>query len=197
MPTNTFSLDEDDIAWPSDKEKFKQPQGFKKAEVPSSSTTCAAADLPSDCEAYYDSANNQNYLYYYPDNNSTMYLYEMYPDQISPLDGVEDDHFKVWMRTAALPKFRKLYGKIHKDVKKGDKLVFDITANFEVDSYDASKGLTISNLGEFGGKNPYLGIAYIVVGSVSIFFSVLFTLKQLLAPRRKADETMIDFNPKA
>jgi hypothetical protein len=32
---------------------------------------------------------------------------------------VKDEHFIVWMRTAGLPNFRKLYGKIEDDLPKG------------------------------------------------------------------------------
>ena len=30
---------------------------------------------------------------------------------ISPLDGVKDEHFIVWMRTSGRAEFRKLYGR--------------------------------------------------------------------------------------
>jgi hypothetical protein len=40
--------------------------------------------------------------------------------------GVKNEHFIVWMRTAALPKFRKLYGKLEEGLKKGDVLSFNI-----------------------------------------------------------------------
>ena len=68
-----------------------------------------------------------------------------------------NEHFIVWMRTAGLPSFRKLYGKIDGNFKAGDKLVFNITANYEVRSFDGKKTLVISQNGEFGGQNPYLG----------------------------------------
>jgi hypothetical protein len=102
-------MDEGGIAWASDKEKFKQPSGFKSAEV-TAGATCADANLPATCKAYTDPATGQEYLYYYPNDDTVQYLYESYPDQISPILGVTDDHFKVWMRPAALPQFRKLYG---------------------------------------------------------------------------------------
>ncbi len=116
IPSNAFTLDSSDISWPSDKEKFKQPSGFASVKVSNSGVTCAEAGLPSSCSSYYDSSENQSYLYIYPDDTTTQYLYETYPDQISPIKGVTDDHFKVWMRAAALPAFRKLYGIIHSDL---------------------------------------------------------------------------------
>ena len=35
---------------------------------------------------------------------------------------VDNEHFVVWMRNAALPTFRKLYGVIDRNLKKGEKL---------------------------------------------------------------------------
>lgn len=39
---------------------------------------------------------------------------------------MENEHFIVWMRTAGLPTFRKLYGKIHEDFKEDDILRFQV-----------------------------------------------------------------------
>ena len=52
--------------------------------------------------------------------------------------GVRDESFVVWMRTAGLPKFRKLYGKIKLPPKtaRDIPLVFEIVPNFEVTSFN-------------------------------------------------------------
>ena len=46
--------------------------------------------------------------------------------------GIENERFYVWMRTAALPKFRKLYAIIKDDISAGDTVTLSITANFDV-----------------------------------------------------------------
>lgn len=193
-PTSVV-LDESDISWSSDDDKFKQPSGFKSVQITNGDTNCtsAANQMPANCK-YYQASDGTEYLYYYPDDDTTQYLYESYPQVITPLDGVTNKHFKVWMRPAALSKFRKLYGKIDGDFKKGDQLIFFVTANFEVDSFDGTKSLVITNLGEFGGKNPYLGVAYIVVGSISLLFGTLFALKQMISPRPIADASLLNWN---
>lgn len=157
----------------SDRNKlFKQVDGFKSKKVDDNSTTCDDVNLPSDCEYYYDSSEQQAYLYHYPDNEKTQYLYESYPNQISPIKGVEDEHFIVWMRTAGLPTFRKLYGTIDGDLHPGDRLVFDIVANFEVQSFDSSKSLILTNLGELGAKNIAVGQSFLTVGIFSLVMGV-------------------------
>jgi hypothetical protein len=56
-------------------------------------------------------------------------------------------------------------------------------SDFEVSSFDGKKSLVISTTSWFGGKNPFLGVAYIVVGSVCLGLAALFLAKQLLSPR--------------
>ena len=108
-------MDESSIAWSSDAQKFVQPSGFKYTEVTSFSHTCtdAAVGLPAGCKTYTDPTTNQMYYFYYPNDDTVQYLYESYPQHISPIVGVTDEHFKVWMRPAALPQFRKLYGELN------------------------------------------------------------------------------------
>lgn len=51
---------------------------------------------------------------------------------------VEDEHFIVWMRTAGLPNFRKLWGRIETDIMPGNYTVA-VVNNYDVSDYDASK----------------------------------------------------------
>lgn len=200
----SVSLDESGISWLSDRDvKFKNVDGFTYRKINQSvynqwssdpAATCASQNLPADCERYYDPKHDEYYLFWYPDNDSTQYLYESYPKVVSPIEGVDNEHFIVWMRTAGLPTFRKLYGKIDSDLKKGDTLSFDLNLNFEVDSFDGSKALVISTLGDFGGKNSFLGISYIVVGSISLLLGLLFALKQAINPRQLGDTRFLGWN---
>ena len=48
---------------------------------------------------------------------------------ISPIQGVADEHFIVWMRTAALPTFRNLYGRIEHDLRARVTITFNVTAS--------------------------------------------------------------------
>jgi len=77
------------------------------------------------------------------------------------------------MRTAGLPNFRKLYGKIEKDLPKGE-YTLTIENTYEVDSFDGSKYFVLSTTNVFGGTNYFLAICYIVVGALCISFGIVF-----------------------
>jgi hypothetical protein len=46
----------------------------------------------------------------------------------------EDEHLIVWMRTAAMPSFRKLWGKLHMDLQKGDTIRVQVTNRYATTS---------------------------------------------------------------
>lgn len=166
--SNELSMDESDIALTIDKNGlFKQVDGFEYSEVASCDVSCVDVDLPKSCNCYYESKTNISYKYYYPDDDIVQYLYESYPSIISPIEGVTNQHFMVWMRISSLPTFRKLYGVIGDDgttLKAGTVLTFNVTSNFEVNSFGGSKALVLSTVGDFGGKNTFIGISFYVSG---------------------------------
>ena len=108
--------------------------------------------------------------------------------------GFRDEHFVVWMRTAGLPQFRKLYGVLTPPAngfKKGDNVTFEIVTNFEVASFHGTKALILSTTTPTGGKSDVLGIAYLTVGSICIALALAFGIKHLVAPRKLGDPQYI------
>jgi len=88
---------------------------------------------------------------------------------------VENEHFIVWMRTAGLPNFRKLYGRIEKDLLPGSYSMY-INNTYDVSSYDGQKSFVLSTTNALGGKNYFLAICYLVVGSLCIVFAIIFLI---------------------
>jgi hypothetical protein len=87
-----------------------------------------------------------------------------------------DEHFIVWMRIAGLPNFRKLWGRIEgKQLEKG-KYDIIINDNFKVSTFSGKKFFVLTTVNSFGGKNNFLGIAYIVIGCISLIFNFVFLI---------------------
>lgn len=202
LEDSKLTMDEKNIAWKSDFEKFQNPPGFKYKKLGNSVKSCQEASLPENCRLWQDD-NLEYYAYWYPGmgpdpqsaGQSTKdypkdytYLFETYP-QISPIAGLQDEHFMVWMRTAALSTFRKIYGKIEGPFTKGQTLIFEVENRFDVKSYGGTKALVISTLTSMGGKNAYIGTAFLVVGCISILLTAMFVLKHLTSDRRKLGDT--------
>ena len=91
---------------------------------------------------------------------------------------MDNEHFIVWMRPAALPEFRKLYGRFTSDIPAGTVLTFNVQSAFPVAPFAGTKALVVSTLSWAGGRNPFLGVAYLVVGSLSIALAAGFWVRQ-------------------
>ena len=96
-----------------------------------------------------------------------------------------DPHFLVWMRPAGLPNPKKLWGKINRKLKKGEKIDIIIGNNYNVSAYDGKKKIVLSNATVFGGKNKFLGISYIVVGVLSIICAFIFPILNKLQSNKE------------
>ncbi|KAI1314475.1 hypothetical protein EDD11_002138 [Mortierella claussenii] len=120
-----------------------------------------------------------------------------YTAQSPPPDLSKDEHFQVWMRTAGLPNFRKLYSKNEQDDLSSGTYTIDIDMNYNVTSYGGTKSLVISTVSFMGGRNPFLGIAYVVVGVLCVVLGLLFTARHLYKPRRLGDHTYLSWNQNA
>jgi len=105
----------------------------------------------------------------------------------------EDEDFIVWMRTAGLPDFKKLYRIIDQDIPAGQYTVL-VTSNYPVSSFSGEKHVVLSTTTWIGGKNPFLGYAYIVVGAICFVQGALFGLKHRISPRKLGDTKYLEWN---
>ncbi|XP_022715508.1 putative ALA-interacting subunit 2 isoform X2 [Durio zibethinus] len=98
-----------------------------------------------------------------------------------PLSDQED--LIVWMRTSALPSFRKLYGRIEEDLDADDVVVVHLMNNYNTYGFGGKKKLVLSTSSWLGGKNDFLGLACVFVGSSSVILAIVFMLLHLKSRR--------------
>jgi len=112
-----------------------------------------------------------------------------------------DEHFQNWMRTAGLPSFTKLYGRNDADTMQSGtyQIVIGLSAfqvsyplfllrlkvipDFPVLSYRGTKSFVISTVSWIGGKNPFLGWAYVASAALFILIAIFGTARHLIRPR--------------
>jgi len=113
-------------------------------------------------------------------------------DATIPLSKQED--LIVWMRTAALPTFRKLYGRIEEDLQENDTITVNLLNNYNTYTFNGKKKLVLSTTSFLGGKNNFLGIAYLTVGGLCFFLAMVFFLVHIIKPRPLGDPAYLSWN---
>ncbi|KAK8021280.1 LEM3 family [Apiospora arundinis] len=66
--------------------------------------------------------------------------------------------------------------------------------DFRTDVFKGEKSVVITTRTVIGGKNNFLGIAYVVVGGICIVLGVVFTVTHLIKPRKLGDHTYLSWN---
>ncbi|KAF7822460.1 ALA-interacting subunit 3-like [Senna tora] len=101
------------------------------------------------------------------------------------------------MRTAALPTFRKLYGKIEVDLNAGEQIHVTLKNNYNTYSFNGKKKLVLSTTSWLGGKNEFLGIAYLTVGGLCFVLAMAFTVVYFIKPSVELEPNLFCISYKA
>ncbi|XP_044074011.1 transmembrane protein 30C [Siniperca chuatsi] len=108
-------------------------------------------------------------------------VYEL--DLLNPTNnGFINDDLIVWMREAAFPNFKKLYGVLYRANKPftmglpAGNYSIEISYNFPVQYFQGRKEVVLTTLTWFGGQNHFLPIAYLVTSSLILLIAVALTV---------------------
>ncbi|XP_035507230.1 transmembrane protein 30C [Scophthalmus maximus] len=108
-------------------------------------------------------------------------VYEL--DQADPTNnGFINDDLIVWMREAAFPNFKKLYGVLYRADEHftqglpAGSYSIEINYNFPVQHFRGRKEVVLTTLTWFGGQNHFLPIAYLVTSSLILLIAVTLTV---------------------
>ncbi|KAI0075468.1 Lem3/Cdc50 [Panus rudis PR-1116 ss-1] len=105
-----------------------------------------------------------------------------------------DEHFQNWMRTAGLPTFTKLWGRNDNDKLPAGKYEIVVNMNFPVRPYKGHKAVVISTVSWIGGKNPFLGWAYVAAAGLFVALAILGTIRHMIKPRKLGDMSLLSWN---
>ncbi|RCH79994.1 hypothetical protein CU097_001523, partial [Rhizopus azygosporus] len=117
-----------------------------------------------------------------PPNWANRYPNGQYTTEYPPPNLSQDEHFMVWMHVAALPDFRKIWGRNDSSDLPAGRWRVTIDMNFDTLQYSGTKWLVLSTTTPLGGRNPYLGIAYMAIGAICILLGIVFSLRHLIKP---------------
>lgn len=106
----------------------------------------------------------------------------------------KDEIFQNWMRAAGLPTFMKLVAKNTEDKLVDGNYRVDIELNYPTSIYGGKKYLVLTTNSIIGGRNLGLGVSYLVVAALCVFFGIIFLVKQIVSPRKIGDNKYLDFN---
>ncbi|KAF8940591.1 LEM3/CDC50 family protein [Dissophora ornata] len=134
---------------------------------------------------------------YPPVNWRPRYPAGPYTADFPPPDITTDEHFQVWMKTAGWPTFLKAYGRNDQATLKAGQYTMTIDMNFPIDTYGGKKYIVITALGALGGRNNFLGVAFIVLAVLSAALGVIFTALHIIKPRIIGDHSKISFGGEA
>uniref|UniRef100_A0A2K5QCL3 Cell cycle control protein n=1 Tax=Cebus imitator TaxID=2715852 RepID=A0A2K5QCL3_CEBIM len=110
-------------------------------------------------------------------------IYEL--DKKDPRNnGFLNEDFIVWMRPAAFPTFKKLYGRLNQTHHFIEGLPAG-NYNFPVTRFQGEKSVVLSTLTWSGGNSLFLGLAYTVTGAVACLASFTMMAIHMMLKNKK------------
>ncbi|XP_032385129.1 transmembrane protein 30C [Etheostoma spectabile] len=141
----------------------------------------------TDKNVKYRNPNNDNMTLVQAFEGTAQPLYWQKPVyELDPLDptnnGFINDDLIIWMREAAFPNFKKLYGVLYranqpftKGLPAGNYTI-NISYNFPVQYFQGRKEVVLTTLTWFGGQNHFLPVAYLVTSCLTLLMAVILTV---------------------
>ncbi|GLE02614.1 hypothetical protein PINS_up011455 [Pythium insidiosum] len=124
-------------------------------------------------------------------SNSTAWVHDPLDPAVGVGTGVENEHWRVWVETAAIEPFRKPYGRILRDLPANTTLTFAVQSNFYVRSFGGRKAIVVGEVSWFGSENYAMGIFFLGVAAIFFAATLLFGIRRCVSPRRLGDASVL------
>jgi len=122
---------------------------------------------------------------------------KMYPDGYTD-ENLPDistwQEFQNWMQTPGLSTFSKMALRNDDDVLKEGTYEVVVGLHWPVTEFDGNKSIYLTTRSVIGGRNPFLGIAWLVAGGICLLLSIAFLIINLVVPRKMGDTSLLSWN---
>lgn len=159
--SNNYQLSEDNIAWSTNKNRFKKTQ-----------------------YDYRDIVPPPNWIKMFPNGYNETNL----PD-ISTWS-----QFQNWMAPAALSDFSNLILRNDNDELSQGIYQINIGLHFPTTEYNGGKFIYLTTSSSIGGKNSFLGIAWLIGGIICLAFTITTIITVLIKGRKAGDTNLLSWN---
>lgn len=168
QPTGTYNMSEKNIVWPDEYKHYRKTEETADKIVP---------------PPFWQGAEGTQFGY-----PSGRY------EEGNIFDPSTNEHFQVWMRTAAFPTFRKLYMRNDDNVMSAGRYSIDIEDNYPVEMFGGTKAFVLSTASWIGGRSLVIGLTHISVAALCFLIGILLAAKQIISPRRLGDTRYLSWN---